>query len=417
MKTRRRPVRCTPRLEALEDRALPSGIPVLPNLPANPTLSLSTVPPNGDVNPYGVAFVPQGFPKSGPLNPGDILVSNFNNSNNFQGTGTTIVRVTPSGQLSVFFQGHQGLGLTTALGILRGGFVIVGNLPTTDGTSATVRTGSLLVIDSHGHRVATLSDPALLDGPWDLAINDQGNTAQVFVSDVLSGSVTRIDMTVSGRGVQVQDMVRIASGYLHRSDPAALEIGPTGLAYDASRDVLYVAATGGNAVYAIANAGHTFQDQGRGTLVLRSPAHFHGPLGLVLAPNGDLIATQGDAINTDPNHSNEIVEFTPAGHFVAQFQLDRNGNGGAFGLAIAGQGDDLVFAAADDVTNFLDVWKIDVDGSGHSAAVIGAGLQSVNGLSNHHSDFLGLTEASPSAVDGFFAGGLHAGEGVFVGGR
>ena len=52
---------------------------------------VSTVPANGDVNPYGVAFVPQGFQRgNGPLQPGDILVSNFNNSSNLQGTGTTL---------------------------------------------------------------------------------------------------------------------------------------------------------------------------------------------------------------------------------------------------------------------------------------------------------------------------------------
>jgi hypothetical protein len=109
--------------------------PILPNLPANP-LNVSTVPPNGDVNPYGVAFVPQGFPLGGPLHPGDILVSNFNDSNNIQGTGTTIVKVTPGGIASVFFQGPKGLGLTTALGILKACFVLVGNVPTTDNGSA-----------------------------------------------------------------------------------------------------------------------------------------------------------------------------------------------------------------------------------------------------------------------------------------
>jgi len=36
---------------------------------------VSTVPPNGDLNPYGVAFVPEGFQRgNGPLQPGDILV-------------------------------------------------------------------------------------------------------------------------------------------------------------------------------------------------------------------------------------------------------------------------------------------------------------------------------------------------------
>ena len=65
---------------------------------------VSTVPPNGDLNPYGVAFVPQDFQRgNGPLQPGDILVSNFNNSSNLQGTGTTIVRVSRSGAVSLFF--------------------------------------------------------------------------------------------------------------------------------------------------------------------------------------------------------------------------------------------------------------------------------------------------------------------------
>src|SRR5713101_7610774 len=94
-----------------------------PFLPDQFTI-FSTVPPNGDVNPYGVAFVPQGFQSgTGPLRPGHVLVSNFNNKMNLQGTGTTIVRVSSSGQPFVFFAGpphpggSTGLGLSTALAI------------------------------------------------------------------------------------------------------------------------------------------------------------------------------------------------------------------------------------------------------------------------------------------------------------
>src|SRR5690349_16789734 len=52
----------------------------------------STVPSNGDVNPYGVAQVPVSI---GNLVQGHILISNFNNSANQQGTGTTIMDVDP----------------------------------------------------------------------------------------------------------------------------------------------------------------------------------------------------------------------------------------------------------------------------------------------------------------------------------
>src|SRR5579863_9182613 len=65
-------------------------------------MTASTIPPNGDLNPYGVAFVPRGFVAGGSLLPGDVLVSNFNSSSNTQGTGTTIVKVTPHGQTAVF---------------------------------------------------------------------------------------------------------------------------------------------------------------------------------------------------------------------------------------------------------------------------------------------------------------------------
>jgi hypothetical protein len=186
-----------PALQNLEDRCLLSAS-IVGSLTQPPPLTASTVPGNGDVNPYGVAFVPSNFAKGGPLKPGDILVSNFNNSANVQGTGTTIVEIHPNGALSPFFKGRQPFGLTTALGILSRGFVLVGNLPTD--ANGNPEQGSLLIIDRNGHLVETLADAKFLDGPWDLAVNDQGATAQVFVSNVLSGTVTRLNLNVPNDG-------------------------------------------------------------------------------------------------------------------------------------------------------------------------------------------------------------------------
>jgi hypothetical protein len=59
----------------------------------------STVPKSGEVNPYGIAVVPA---SKGSLKAGDILVSNFNNKKNLQGTGTTIMQISPKGRASVF---------------------------------------------------------------------------------------------------------------------------------------------------------------------------------------------------------------------------------------------------------------------------------------------------------------------------
>jgi hypothetical protein len=332
---------------------------IIGQLAGAPLSTVSTVPANGDENPYGVAFVPTGFPSGGKLNPGDVLVSNFNNSNNLQGTGTTIVDITPQGQSSVFYQGPPGVGLSTALGVLQAGYVVVGAVPSTDGTSATAGMGEILVLDKTGKVVANMSDPALLDGPWDLTINDMGNQAQVFVSDVLNGVVVRFNVSLPPGGTpQVTSATQIAAGYKHRGDPAAFEIGPTGLAYNAGTDTLYVASTGNNAIYAVNGAGAASTQSGRGKVVYKDNTHLHGPLGLTLAADGNLIAAQGDAINGNKRRASELVEFTPNGkngRFVSQFSLSKS-QGGAFGVASSADG--TRFAAVNDITNSLQVWTV-----------------------------------------------------------
>jgi hypothetical protein len=334
--------------------------PILPQLPKSPLQVVSTVPANGDLNPYGVAFVPHGFASGGKIRPGDILVSNFNNSANLQGTGTTIVSISREGTQSLFFQGPTGLGLTTALGVLRRGIVLVGNLPTTDGTSNTVQQGSLIAIDRWGKQIASFTDPTLLDGPWDLTLLDFDREAVVFVSSVLNGTVSRLEFDVSADGehIRLESAALVATGYLHRTDPAALVIGPTGLAYEREKDTLFVASTGDNAIYAVYHATKRSEPAKKGELVYRDQAHLRGPLGLVLARNGDLITTNGDAINPDPNQPSEMVEFTKSGRFVAQFSVDLGGQGGAFGLALHGRDDKLRLAAVDDVTNTLKIWTL-----------------------------------------------------------
>jgi len=346
---------------------------VIPNLPATPTFSANTVPADGDQNPYGVAFVPAGFPAGGPLRAGDILVSNFNNSANLQGTGTTIVQITPQGQTLLFFQGRRGLGLTTALGVLRSGLVLVGNVPSTGGAGVCtqgpngqeqgVEQGSLLILDRQGRLLMELTSATLLDGPWDLTIKDSGTQAQVFVSNVLTGTVTRLDLSIpedeagAAERVIVEEATQIASGYLHRCDPAAFVVGPTGLALDADKDILYVASTGDNAIFAIQHASVTASDAGMGQLIVHDPGHLHGPLGLARAANGDLITSQGDAVNPNKKHPSEIVEFTAKGTFVAQFSIDP-ASGSAFGLALEPSAGGFVFAAVDDALNVLDVWVV-----------------------------------------------------------
>ncbi|HEY2651625.1 MAG TPA: hypothetical protein VGI50_06875 [Solirubrobacteraceae bacterium] len=303
----------------------------------------STVPPNGDVNPYGVAIVPRTV---GALTAGDFLVTNFNARSNSQGTGSTIVQISPAGKLSVFAQitAHSlpgacpgGVGLTSALGVLPRGYVVVGSLPTTNGQSATAKYGCLIVLNSAGRPVETITGPDV-EGPWDMATVTRGATTTLFVSNVLNGgaddgfytvttaTVLRIRLTTSRGAPRVTSQQIIAGTIPWRDDKAALVIGPTGVAL-ASNGTLYVADTLGNRIIAIPQAmtrTRAVPDRG---ITLSLGGDLKQPLGLAIAPNGDIITTNaGDG---------KIVETTPDGKQVAVVAGDaKSGAGSLFGLVI-----------------------------------------------------------------------------------
>ncbi|WP_353064031.1 hypothetical protein RBB77_22685 [Tunturibacter psychrotolerans] len=307
------------------------------------------------MNPYGVAFISRDFQNgSGPLKSGDILVSNFNNTKNLQGTGTTIVRISKRGTQSVFFEGTVPLGLSTALGTLQAGLVVVGNFPSTDGTLGTATAGSLLVINNKGKLIQTITSPEI-QGPWDMALVDHGGKAIAFVSNGLTGTVSRLDFTVNRTGLTLEHSTTIASGYVHRGDPVTFVVSPTGLVYDERGDVLYVASTGDNEVFAVSRASDRASSGGTGRLVYQDNVHLHGPLAMAEAPNGHLLVSNNDGINSDPNQPSEIVEFTKEGTFVKQLSVDP-AQGGAFGLAVQNSDDVSTFAAVDDNTATLIVW-------------------------------------------------------------
>jgi hypothetical protein len=326
-----------------------------------PAFNASTVPANGDVNPYGVAFVPATVPTNGALQPGSILVSNFNNSANLQGTGTTIVQISPQGKTTLFYTSTKAgqTGLSAALGILSNCIVIAGYLPSTDGTSQTAGPGGLLFLDRNGNVIATFADPKLVNGPWGMAVSDPGaGFAQVFVSNVENGSVTRFDLrySPSGEAVAALDTVIIGSSFPFSGDPAAFEVGPSGLSYDAAHDILFISSEVDQAIYAIPGAGNITSTANTGTLVYQDLNHLHGPLDIALTPDNHLLVANSDGRNADPNQPSELVEFNLTNGFLSQFSLDPN-NGGAFGLAIHNLGHGAIrVAAVDDNTSTLNMW-------------------------------------------------------------
>jgi hypothetical protein len=327
----------------------------------------STIPANGDLNPYGTVVVPRSH---GLLYKGDVLVSNFNDSANAQGTGTTIVEISPTGAFTQFAQITAasvpacpgGVGLTTALSVLSSGWVIVGSLPTD--AAGTPHAGCLIVLDSNGHVRETFSGHGI-NGPWDMTALDGGAVAELFVTNVLNGTVAASPGVVNGGTVlrlllvivgnqppKLVAVTKIGSGFAERTDQAALVVGPTGVGLGAN-GTLYVADTVNSRIAAIPNAVLRLSSAGAGITVSQGGA-LNGPLGLVIAPGGDILAVNG--------RDGNIVETTPGGQQVATFPLDTTpvegldpGNGTLFGLAVVPGGTGVYFV--DDGSNTLNLFN------------------------------------------------------------
>ena len=328
-----------------------AGSPFIAPFAPNPPPLATTVPPNGDVNPYGIVTVPRNV---GSLHRGDLLVSNFNNARNLQGTGTTIVQIPPGGSTgapgtaSLFAQLDPariagrcpgGVGLTTALAVTRSGFVIVGSLPTANGMSATAKAGCLLVLSSRGKLIETIAGGPI-NGPWDMTAVEHGSTTTLYVTNVLNGTVAhspnlvhrgtvvRLRLrTIAGKRPVVLGERVIATGFAERTDPNALVIGPTGVALGRD-ETLYVADTLNNRIAAVSNAADRSRPARQGGRTLSVGGSLNGPLGMTLAPNGDILTANGGDGN--------IVETTPAGDQVATKPADSAGGAGVlFGLTVS----------------------------------------------------------------------------------
>ena len=107
-----------------------------------------------------------------------------------------------------------------------------------------------------------------------------------------------------------------------------------------------------NAIYKVSNASKSVPSVpvNKGTVAF-SDAHLRGPLALVFSPTGTLLTANGDAFDADSAHPSEIVEFTTAGVFIRELNIEAT-EGGAFGLAINTNTNTVFnFAAVDDITN------------------------------------------------------------------
>ncbi len=331
----------------------------------------STVPANGDQNPYAVAVVPA---SAGRLVQGHVLVGNFNNDGNLQGAGGTIVQIDPvSKQLSLFASVPRtldrcpgGVGLTTAIAVLKSGWTIIGSLPSKDGTTATKGQGCLLVFDAQG-RLADVWTSPKINGPWgNMAVIDRGDSATLFVSNtgygvggpppsgdapvVSKATVARIALRIPAGGKPVLgETTVVADGFAEQADKGVFIIGPTGIALGPNGSI-YVSDAIGNRVMQIPDALTRTDSAGTGTEITRD-GFLKRPLALVAAPNGNLLTTNGlngQAVEIDPRARKQVA----AQWIDVDKAQQPPGSGDLFGLAMTPSGDGFYYVE-DDVNTLV----------------------------------------------------------------
>ena len=333
------------------------------------TTLTSTVPSNGDLNPYAIFVAPV---SAGKIKKDDILVDNFNDKANLQGAGTTIVVYSPTTRAMMEFAAIPrhlegcpgGVGLTTAMVMLKSGWVIVGSLPSTDGTTATKGQGCLVVIGPDGKVAGTMTSKAI-DGPWgNMALVDNGTTATLFVSNtgfhvgepkddapvVKEANVVRLQLAiVDGKVPTLVAETVVAAGFGEQADKGVFIIGPTGLAL--GRDgTLYVSDAIGNSIAAIPDAMTRTDSAGTGRVVTKDGL-LKRPLALASTPHGHLLVTNG--------LNGQVVEIDPeSGRQVGAYWADSDkaqqppGSGDLFGIAMTPQGNGFYYVE-DDVNTLV----------------------------------------------------------------
>ncbi|TAM78397.1 hypothetical protein EPN44_01015 [bacterium] len=303
---------------------------VLKRLGQITTIGSTVDPLNGDQNPYGLAVASV---DAGSIESGDLVVCNFNNGANVQGTGTTIVALHPRAGSSPrrVAQDSSLLGCTE-LALAPNGNIWASAFAANDNP----------IFTPSGTLVTTLPGGPW-HGPFGQTFAPHGGSfgsAAFYESNAGDGSIVRIGISP---GPHFTFQI-IARGFaVNHGAPGGI-LGPSGLQYDERHDRLYVVDGADNTLVALRGVstipadgvvvnGTSFGGPfGKRARLIFSGPPLNGPISSALLPDGHLVL--GNTL--DPNGQNLMVEIAPNGRLLDVKNVDTGAAGALFGMAAIG---------------------------------------------------------------------------------
>lgn len=299
---------------------------VLATLTTEQTIGSTSPSTPADVNPYGLDVAKT---TAGNIAAGDLVVCDFNNPGNVQGTGTEIVAL------------HPTVGSTPAL---------IAKSNTLMGCNALVTAPNgniwLAAFKANDNPIFTPSGTlvtALSNGPWHHPFGETFAPPNVFyVSNAGDGSLVRVTVMPG----PTFSFTVIATGFPVNGGKPGSILSPSGLNYQTSGDILYIVDGTNNTLYAIDNVssvgangiavnanGQSFTGPSASSAhVIFSGPPLNGPISSAILPGGNIAV--GNTL--DPDGQNLIVEISPGGTLLDVDNVDKGAAGALFGMVATG---------------------------------------------------------------------------------
>jgi len=300
----------------------------------------STVDPrNGDAGPRGLSIVQGTY----GLKKGQLVLCNFEDSSGNAGKGTTIEVFDPKpGSKPTSFAKSDKVEGCSATTITDNNCVY-----------ASGSTSGLLVAVCNANKLKTqygapFKQPfSVIDASCAFATKGSCNYSAeyIFTSDATTGAIVTFSINHYGNRKRIE----VIDGFDINKGTGWGTLGPSGLQYNANKDILFAVDGVDNTIVSFNNASEllvkdeiTVQPGGKtfkckyssttcGTLVY-SGSPLDAPVAMTLLPNGNLIVANSQG-------GNKLIELTPTGTVLATKVVDSKKTPAVFGLQASGKTD------------------------------------------------------------------------------